>query len=71
MTRKTYCGNQPCWFRNLRRACNAWRRRNRWHGCYRFDVDEVFGEPGCARPEVDHVRGVRLFTRADRFVAWD
>ena len=57
--------------RNLRQACNAWRRRSKWQGGYRFDVVEVFGEPGRARPEVDHVRGVRLFTTRERFVAWD
>jgi len=57
--------------RNLRRACNAWRRRNRWHGGYRFDVIEIFGVPGCARPEIDHVRQVGLFCPASRFIRWD
>jgi len=56
--------------RLLRRACNAWRRRNRWQGNYRFDVVEVFGTPG-SRPEIDHVRRVNLFTPAERFVRWD
>jgi len=55
--------------RLLRQACNAWRRRNRWTGSYRFDVIEVFGTPG-ARPEIDHVRQVDLFTPASRFVRW-
>jgi len=57
--------------RRILRACNAWRRRNRWQGGYRFDVVEVFGVPGCARPEVDHIRRVGLFAPAERFVRWD
>jgi len=56
--------------RLLRRACNAWRRSNRWQGNYRFDVVEVFGTPGSS-PEVDHIRRVNLFTPAARFVRWD
>lgn len=56
--------------RHLRRACNSWRRRNRWQGNYRFDVIEVFGVPG-HRPEVDHIRQVNLFTQSQRFVHWD
>jgi len=56
--------------RRLRTACNAWRRRNRWLGGFRFDVVEVFGTPG-SRPEVDHVRQVNLFTSSERFVRWD
>jgi len=56
--------------RRLRRACNAWRRYNRWQGNYRFDVVEVFGTPG-SRPEIDHVRQVNLFTPPLRFVRWD
>ena len=54
---------------NLRRACNAWRRVNRWHGGYRFDVIEVYGTPG-RRPEVDHIHHVALFPRRERFVRW-
>ena len=53
----------------LRRACNAWRRVNRWRGDYRFDVIEVYGAPG-ARPEVDHIPHVELFPRRGRFVNW-
>jgi len=54
----------------LRRACNAWRRVNRWHGDFRFDVIEVYGLPG-RRPEVDHIAHVELFPRTERFVKWD
>jgi len=54
---------------NMRRACNAWRRVNRWHGNYRFDVIEVYGEPG-SRAVVDHVTHVPLFVRPGRFVRW-
>jgi len=54
---------------NLRRACNAWRRVNRWHGGFRFDVIEVYGLPG-RQPEVDHIQHVPLFARHDRFVRW-
>ena len=53
----------------LRRACNAWRRGNRWTGAYRFDVVEVVGTPGAGRPEIDHIENVRLFTPSERFVA--
>ena len=55
---------------NLRKACNAWRRSNRWLGAYRFDVVEVFGEPGHGRPEVDHIERVALFGPRERFVRW-
>ena len=56
--------------RNLRRAFNAWRKANRWNGAYRFDVVEVYGEPGCRRPEVDHIERVHIFGTAERFVRW-
>lgn len=55
---------------NLRRACNAWRRVNRWQGRFRFDVIEVYGVPEGGQPIVDHVSGVALFPRPDRFVRW-
>ena len=54
---------------NLRRACNAWRRINRWHGGFRFDVVEVYGVPG-RRPEIDHIPHVELFPKRERFVKW-
>ncbi len=56
--------------RNLRRVFNAWRRVNRWNGAYRFDVVEVYGEPGCRCPDVDHIERVRIFGSAERFVRW-
>ena len=55
---------------NLRRACNAWRRINRWGGAFRFDVIEVYGEPGGGRPVVDHIPNVELFPVRGRFVKW-
>ena len=55
---------------NLRVACNAWRRVNRWKGNYRFDVVEVYGVPGGGRPVIDHIEDVQLFVRKERFVHW-
>lgn len=55
---------------NLRRACNAWRRSNRWHGAYRFDVIEVYGTPEAGRPVIDHIEHVELFAKRGRFVKW-
>ena len=55
---------------NLRRACNAWRRTNRWHGAYRFDVIEIYGTPDGGRPVIDHIERVELFARRGRFVKW-
>ena len=55
---------------NLRRACNAWRRINKWHGSYRFDVLEIYGVPEGGRPVIDHIQNVELFTRPGRFVNW-
>lgn len=54
----------------LRTACNAWKRRNRWQGGYRFDVIEIYGTPEHAPPEIDHIHHVNLFTPRDRFVRW-
>ena len=56
---------------NLRRACNAWRRANRWRGGYRFDVIEIYGVPEGGRPVIDHIRKVDLFARRGRFVRWE
>ena len=53
----------------LRRACNAWRRVNKWRGDFRFDVIEVYGVPG-QKAEVDHIPHVELFARPERFVRW-
>ena len=55
---------------NLRRACNAWRRTNRRHGAYRFDVIEIYGTPDGGRPVIDHIERVELFARRGRFVKW-
>ena len=56
---------------NLRRACNAWRRVNRWHGAFRFDVIEVYGVPEGGRPVIDHIKKVDLFAKRGRFVKWN
>ena len=56
---------------NLRRACNAWRRVNRWHGAFRFDVIEIYGVPEGGSPVIDHIEKVDLFAKRDRFVKWN
>ena len=56
---------------NLRRACNAWRRVNRWHGAFRFDVIEVYGVPEGGQPVIDHIEKVDLFAKRERFVKWN
>lgn len=55
---------------NLRRACNAWRRTNKWHGAFRFDVIEIYGVPEGGKPVIDHVSDVELFAKPGRFVNW-
>lgn len=55
---------------NVRCACNAWRRQNRWRGAYRFDVIEIYGTPEGGRPVIDHIENVELFARRGRFVKW-
>lgn len=55
---------------NLYRACQAWRRMNRWRGGYRLDVIEVYGVPEGGRPILDHVENVALFAKRGRFVRW-
>ena len=55
---------------NLRRACNAWRRVNKWRGSFRFDVIEIYGTPEGGRPVIDHVEKVNLFAKPERFVKW-
>ena len=55
---------------NLRRACNAWRRVNKWRGNFRFDVIEIYGTPDGGRPVVDHIEKVDLFAKPGRFVKW-
>ena len=56
---------------NLRRACNAWRRINKWAGACRFDVIEIYGVPGGGKPVIDHIPNVRLFAKPERFVNWN
>ena len=52
----------------LLRACTNWILRKKWHGNFRFDVIEVYGTPGDARPtEIDHVENVPLFPPKWRF----
>lgn len=56
----------------LCRGCRTWLMRNRWEGSYRFDVIEVYGTPETkGKAEVDHIRHVRLFKTAERFVNWE
>ena len=55
---------------NLRRSCNAWRRTNKWHGAFRFDVIEIYGVPGGGEPVIDHIPDVELFAKPGRFVNW-
>jgi len=50
----------------LLRACANWIVRNRWHGDFRLDVVEVYGEIGGV-PEIDHMRNVPLFPPKWRF----
>lgn len=53
---------------NLLRACANWLMQRKWHGNYRFDVIEVYGEPdGLIPPEVDHIFNVKLFSPKWRF----
>lgn len=56
---------------NLRRACNAWRRINRWHGAFRFDVIEIYGVPEGGEPVIDHISDIELFAKPGRFVKWN
>ena len=56
--------------RNILRACNAWRRINKWHGAFRFDVIEIYGVPERGRPVIDHIPNVELFAKPGRFVKW-
>jgi len=56
--------------RNLRTACDAWRRLNGWKGAFRFDVVEVYGVPGGGAPVIDHIDRVAMFAPRGRFVKW-
>ena len=56
----------------LRRACRTWLAKEHWTGGYRFDVIEVYGAPKSrTRAEIDHIPGVRLFEKDERFVRWN
>ena len=52
--------------RNVLRACANWLIRRKWHGNFRFDVIEVYGEEGGV-PEIDHIENVPLFPPHWRF----
>ena len=52
----------------LLRACSSWIMHERWHGNFRFDVVQVYGEPeGAHPPEIDHIENVPLFPPKWRF----
>ena len=52
----------------LLRACSCWIMHERWHGNFRFDVVQVYGEPeGAHPPEIDHIENVPLFPPKWRF----
>lgn len=44
----------------FRRACNVWRRVNKWHGSWRIDVINLYGD-GDNRPFVDHIMSVKEY----------
>ena len=53
---------------NLLRASANWLMTRKWHGNYRFDVVEVYGEEaGNMPPEIDHIANVKLFPPNWRF----
>ena len=56
--------------RNLRIACNAWRRVNHWNESYRFDVIEIYGTPEGGKPMVDHIDRVKLFDNHGNYINW-
>ena len=56
--------------KNLRSACAAWRRANRWEGDCRFDVIEVFGTPKSRNPEIDHIQQIYLHTPSIDSMDW-
>lgn len=52
----------------LLRACTNWILKNKWHGNFRFDVVQVYGDHGGVdAPEIDHVENVQLFPSKWRF----
>ena len=54
--------------RPLLRACAWWVMSHRWHGDFRFDVIQVYGDSRSPRaPEIDHIENVPLFGPNWRF----
>lgn len=53
--------------KNLLRASASWLMRKRWHGDWRFDVIEIYGESDNPYPEIDHIENVKLFPPKWRF----
>lgn len=53
--------------RNLLRASANWLIRRHWHGNFRFDVIEVYGEENGPPPVIDHIPNVRLFSEKWRW----
>lgn len=49
----------------LLRACTNWILKNRWHGNFRFDVIDIYGE--IADGDIDHIENVPLFPPKWRF----
>lgn len=56
--------------RNIRKACAAWRRANKWEGDFRFDVVEVYGTPSSRHAEIDHIQHVYLHTPSIDSIRW-
>jgi Holliday junction resolvase-like predicted endonuclease len=53
---------------NLLRASANWLMVRKWHGNFRFDVIEIYGEQdGELPPEIDHIMNVKLFPSNWRF----
>ena len=53
---------------NLLRASANWLMVRKWHGNFRFDVIEIYGEQdGELPPEIDHIMNVKLFPSKWRF----
>lgn len=56
--------------RNLRLACNAWRRLNHWEKGFRFDVLQIYGAPETGLSGIDHIESVMLFDNTQTQVNW-
>lgn len=53
--------------KNLLRASVCWIMHRRWHGNWRFDVLEIYGETDSSEVEIDHITNVRIFPPRWRF----